>query len=72
MSRFHHQWMPDKLYLEQGGYDINTIQDLIGMGHSVVERTHYGEVMAIEFLPDGMNMVGGADRRRGGGCAVGY
>ena len=47
--RFHHQWLPDKIYVEKGGYNIRVIQALIGMGHNVEERTRYGEVMALGF-----------------------
>jgi gamma-glutamyltranspeptidase/glutathione hydrolase len=70
--RFHHQWLPDKLYLEQGGYEINIIQKLIGMGHNTTERSRYSEVMALGFSEDGMFVTPAADPRRGGGCATGY
>ncbi len=70
--RFHHQWLPDKLYLEQGGYDVVTIQKLIGMGYEVIERTPYAEVMALVFSDDGLFITPAADPRRGGGCATGY
>jgi gamma-glutamyltranspeptidase/glutathione hydrolase len=70
--RFHHQWMPDILYLEQGHYGIGIIQKLIGMGHNVKERTPYSEVMALGFSDDGIFITPAADPRRGGGSAVGY
>jgi len=70
--RFHHQWRPDTLYLERGGYDPATIEKLTEMGHHVVERSRYGEVTAIGFSEDGRFMTGAADPRRGGGCAAGY
>jgi gamma-glutamyltranspeptidase/glutathione hydrolase len=70
--RFHHQWLPDKLYVEEGGYDIRVIQKLISMGHSVTERTPFGEVMALGFSDDGAFITVVADHRRSGGTAVGY
>jgi gamma-glutamyltranspeptidase/glutathione hydrolase len=70
--RFHHQWLPDKLYLEQGGYDIQTVQKLINMGHAVTDRTPYAEVMALGFTDDGGFIIPAADPRRSGGCATGY
>ena len=70
--RFHHQWRPDKLYLEEGGYDINTIQKLISMGHDIQERSRYSEVMAVGFSPDGQFMTGAADPRQEGGHVAGY
>ena len=72
VPRFHHQWMPDQLYLEQGGYDVVTIQKLIGMGHQVSERTPFAEVMALSFSSDGLFLTPAADPRRGGGCATGF
>ena len=69
--RFHHQWLPDLLYMEQGGYDITTIQKLIGMGHNIKERSRYSEVMAVEFSPDGKFFIGAADPR-GPGHIAGY
>jgi len=70
--RFHHQWQPDILYVEQGGYEVTAIQKLIGMGHTVVERTPYGEVMALSFSHDGVFITPAADPRRSGGYATGY
>jgi gamma-glutamyltranspeptidase/glutathione hydrolase len=70
--RFHHQWLSDKLFLEQGGYDIKVIQKLINMGHAVEERPPFGEIMALGFSDDGVFIIPAADPRRGGGCATGY
>lgn len=70
--RFHHQWQPDILYVEQGGFKINAIQKLIGMGHTVTERTPFGEVMALSFSQDGSFITVAADPRRDGGYGTGY
>lgn len=68
--RFHHQWLPDLLYLEQGGYDINVKQELIRLGHNVREREPYGDLQMILLQPEVGLMTGGADPR-GNGAAVG-
>jgi gamma-glutamyltranspeptidase / glutathione hydrolase len=68
--RFHHQWLPDILYLEKGGFDVPTIQRLIRYGHQVEERTPYGDLEMIYINPTGM-MTGASDNRNGGvslGC----
>lgn len=70
--RFHHQWRPDTLYLERGGYDPAAIRKLTEMGHHVVERSPFGEVTAISFSEDGLFMTGAADPRRRGAFAAGY
>jgi len=70
--RFHFQWLPDTLYLEQKGYKAATIQRLIGYGYGVAERTPYGDLKMIYIGPGGM-MTGASDWRCGGlaaGCDV--
>lgn len=63
--RFHHQWLPDTLYLEMGGFDINVMQDLISRGHIVKERSPYSDLNAIHISSNGL-MSGASDPRRGG------
>ncbi len=69
--RFHHQWQPDKVFVEQGGYSIDVIQKLIGMGHNVEEMPQYGEVMVLGFSQGGAFITGVADPR-GAGYAAGF
>jgi gamma-glutamyltranspeptidase/glutathione hydrolase len=71
-SRVHHQWRPDTLYLERDGYDVSTIARLRSIGHHVIERSPFGEVMAVGFSENGTFMTGVADDRRGGGAVSGY
>ena len=63
--RVHHQWLPDILYLEEGQFDINVIQDLIRFGHNVEERKPYSDLQLIYIEPDGL-MTGASDPRKGG------
>jgi gamma-glutamyltranspeptidase/glutathione hydrolase len=67
-ARFHHQWLPDQIYVEGGGYDVATIQRLIRYGHQVEERSPYGELEMVYIGPTGL-MTGAADPRRGGSVA---
>lgn len=39
--RYHHQYLPDKLYTEKGAFDQDTIDALKAKGHEVVE--HHGQ-----------------------------
>lgn len=69
--RFHHQWLPDMIYLEEQSFGVATIQRLIRYGHDVQERTAYGDLEIIYIRPNGL-MSGATDSRRGGlvaGCA---
>lgn len=68
--RFHHQWLPDILYLEKGGFDINTLQGLIRYGHNVQEREPYGDVQAIHI--DHTGFMSGASDPRGRGTIGGF
>jgi gamma-glutamyltranspeptidase/glutathione hydrolase len=68
--RFHHQWMPDKLYLEPGiSADVET--QLRAMGYTTVRRGHIGLVNAIGIDPVTGERLGAADPRDNG-SAVGY
>jgi gamma-glutamyltranspeptidase/glutathione hydrolase len=68
--RFHHQWKPDSIQLERGGFDSMVIQKLKKMGHQIKERKPFGRLEAILVLPDG-RLQGGADPR-GDDHAMGY
>jgi gamma-glutamyltranspeptidase/glutathione hydrolase len=68
--RFHHQWMPDVLYVEKG-ISPDTVRILRGMGHKIspLEGSVVARVEAI--LSAGGWMQGGSDGR-GNGKAEGY
>lgn len=70
--RFHHQWLPDTLYVEKSAYAAAILQRLAAMGHHVSERTPFAEVMALAFSEDGMFITGAADPRRGSGTVAGF
>ena len=67
--RFHHQWQPDKLYLERG-FSPDTIALLKGRGYDVVENT-FGVALVEAILADGGWLQGGSDGRANG-KAAGY
>ena len=61
-ARFHHQWKPDQIYIEEGRFKKNIIEKIQSKGHKVKERSPIGRVDAILVLPDG-SLEGGADPR---------
>ncbi len=69
-GRFHHQWLPDLISMEETALDSTTISMLQEMGHSFRKRESIGRVDAILVLPDG-TLEGGADPR-GDDTAAGY
>ena len=68
--RFHHQWLPDVLYLERDGYSESTIAALEKYGHTVEERTPYGDLQIIYIDPAGL--MAAASDPRNDGASGGY
>jgi gamma-glutamyltranspeptidase / glutathione hydrolase len=61
--RFHHQWLPDLVYIERSGrLPETTISELTKMGHQFKERGYIGRVETILVSPDG-TLEGAADKR---------
>jgi gamma-glutamyltranspeptidase/glutathione hydrolase len=61
-KKFHHQWLPDTLYVEKGALDSMTTQKLINKGYPILERGSIGRVDAILKTKWGFYQ-GGADKR---------
>ena len=68
--RFHHQWMPDRLLMEQQ-FPAVVEQGLNSMGHATRRRGHIGLVNAIGIDSQTGEKLGAADPRDQG-SAVGY
>jgi len=69
-KRFHHQWLPDKIFVEENALDSTTKADLHYKNHKLSDRKSIGRVDAVLVLPDG-SLEGGADNR-GDDKASGY
>jgi gamma-glutamyltranspeptidase/glutathione hydrolase len=70
--RFHHQYQPDKLYLEPG-FAAETVAALQARSYSVAISEHHwsnGECIAID--PKNGELLGGQDHRSHYGKAAGY
>jgi gamma-glutamyltranspeptidase/glutathione hydrolase len=70
--RFHHQYQPDKLYLEPG-FDPDVIAALRKMGYTLAISTHHwsnGECISVD--PKTGELEGGQDHRSHYGKAAGY
>lgn len=69
-KKFHHQWKPDTIYVEESTLDSLTALALEKKGHHIVKRGPIGRTDCILVLPNG-KLEGGADRR-GDDASVGY
>lgn len=61
-NRFHHQWLPEKVFIEEGTFSEETIKQLTEMGHTIEVRGNIGRVEGILITADG-SIEGAADRR---------
>jgi gamma-glutamyltranspeptidase/glutathione hydrolase len=68
--RFHHQWMPDELRIEET-FSAEARAELERRGHKIVVRSWIGQVEAIAIDPKTGERLGAADPRRLG-SAIGY
>ena len=67
--RFHHQWMPELLYLEPSGFSSETRRALQDLGHKLSFGRGLGHVGAIEVAAD---VLTGAADSRSEGVAEGF
>jgi gamma-glutamyltranspeptidase / glutathione hydrolase len=50
--KFHHQWLPDELYVEKG-FPQRVQEELIKMGYKITVRGNIGRTEIIKILPNG-------------------
>lgn len=69
-SRFHHQWLPDKIILEKG-FSADSINLLKQKGHKIeASRWAMGSTQSILKVEDGWS--GASDPRQSGTLSLGY
>jgi gamma-glutamyltranspeptidase/glutathione hydrolase len=61
-KRFHHQWLPDQVYIEKDAFDSGTTEKLQQKGYKIITGGVGGKVDAILITKDGYYQ-GGADPR---------
>ena len=69
--RFHHQYLPDVLYLE-AGFPEGVAEQLKGDGYTVKEGGHWSDGECIAVDPKTGMLEGGQDHRHHFGKAAGY
>lgn len=69
--RFHHQWLPDQIMVEEGGIADSTRTALEGMGHQFREVSRMAVIKAIHKMPNG-KLHGVSDARNPDDDAEGH
>jgi gamma-glutamyltranspeptidase/glutathione hydrolase len=67
--RIHHQWLPDRLFVEEGGFDDEVLAQLGRRGHEIQLRRGWGNANVVVRTEDGL-LEGAADPRGEGGAVV--
>jgi gamma-glutamyltranspeptidase/glutathione hydrolase len=70
-GRLHHQWLPDRITVEQFGFSADTLAKLRSMGHTITETDSQGVAEVIVVNPKDNTLEGGLDHRAADGGAIG-
>ncbi|MCB0652993.1 MAG: gamma-glutamyltransferase [Saprospiraceae bacterium] len=70
-KRFHHQWLPDEILIEEGSLTDQQKSDLAALGHQFREVKYMAIVKAIQVLDNG-RLQGCGDPRNPDDTAKGY
>ncbi len=70
-KKFHHQWLPDEIMLEEKSFPENVQIELIKYGHTLRYVPSLGRMDCVRVLPDG-TLEGGSDRARADNMSIGY
>jgi gamma-glutamyltranspeptidase/glutathione hydrolase len=68
--RYHHQWMPDQLVMEQA-FSASDVAALEKMGHQIKRRKQWGDAECIAIHPVTGERMGASDPRNNG-KAIGF
>ena len=71
-KRFHHQWLPDRIRIEEDGVTPQVLAALQEMGHTVSMSGSQGRTHCIMVDPETGELIGAPDPRDRDGGAAGY
>ena len=70
-KKFHHQWLPDEIMLEEKAFPERLQNELIKLGHTLKYVPPLGRMDCVLVLPDG-SLEGGSDNTRADNTSLGY
>ena len=71
-SKFHHQWLPNKIIFEKSKFLSETLNDLSEMGHDFNFTSRLGNLMGIIYDEKENIFIGATDSASIDGAAIGY
>jgi gamma-glutamyltranspeptidase/glutathione hydrolase len=70
-KKFHHQWLPDEIMLEEKAFPERLQNELIKLGHTLKYVPPLGRMDCVLVLPNG-SLEGGSDNTRADNTSLGY
>lgn len=73
--RIHHQWLPDKIYLERFAVSNDVMQKLLDKGYHFEDAESRFTILGLAegiLVDQGKGIIYGAADKRGSGAAIGY
>lgn len=68
--RYHHQYLPDHIEVERGGFDEPMAAELQLRGHTLSERDDFGNMQVVTWQRDGNKVAAASDPRGIGSASV--
>jgi gamma-glutamyltranspeptidase/glutathione hydrolase len=66
-KRYHHQYLPDKVYYEPGAFDADTMRALQAMGYTLQQRDPWGDMNVVTWNLKTNTLDAASDTRRPSG-----
>jgi gamma-glutamyltranspeptidase/glutathione hydrolase len=71
LPRFHHQYLPDKIFHEEKAFDADERRALEAKGHTLQQSSRlYGNMQAVSWEFESGEVKGASDPRNEGGATV--
>jgi gamma-glutamyltranspeptidase/glutathione hydrolase len=71
LPRYHHQYVPDKVFAEKGAFAVEEIAELEAMGHTVeVRKRPWGNMHGVMWNRETGEVTAGSDPRSDAGRAI--
>jgi len=71
VPRYHHQYVPDKVFAEKDAFSAAEVEALQAMGHTVEVKNHtWGNMHGVMWDRESGEVTAGSDKRSDAGLAI--